>query len=169
MRRFGMIILVLVVFACKKTDKEKNNSMIESEEYSLNYNHQWKAQKVDLQNIDQVLYYQNSSNAFRDNINVMIENIGNEITLEEYEAISKKILHQIPHSILAESKDLLVNGKPAYYIEFEMEYNQKMQRNLQYYLIDNGKAYVVTFTADLEDFERIKPEALEVMNTFTIL
>ncbi|MDO5654541.1 MAG: hypothetical protein Q4G27_00205 [Flavobacteriaceae bacterium] len=162
-----LIILLLFSFLFINCTSTTDNKAYTTE-YNMTTDENWSIEHVSYPQ-NKVIYYSNlNTNNFRENINIITEMVGNEVNLDEYIQLSIKGLSAIPNFKIYEREATELQGKPAYFIDYEMEYNQNMQRNLQYFLIENGVAYIITFTSDLEDFEKTKEHALRAMNSFRL-
>jgi hypothetical protein len=88
-----------------------------------------------------------NGNKFAANINVVSENVGN-VNLDNYVGSSKKVLMgSFTNYTVVTERNIVVGEKPAVLIESTYEMGIYSLHNLQLFIVNNQKAYVVTATA----------------------
>ena len=88
------------------------------------------------------------------------------IDLEEFTDISIQAVKTSFNGELKQKKFTQLNGHDAAVVEYSFASEGKRMNFLQHYYVKDEMAYVITYSADDEDFARVKSDAEEMMNTF---
>lgn len=170
MRYIGLFIL-LFALAC---DSHQEILTKETDHYTMQYPSTWELDESGKHGPNIVLYAESEGliNLFKENINITEQDLSeNPMTLDEFVDLSES---QVENEIL--NGDLLYSkrkkSKKGSYHEIIFTGNM-YGNNLkwkQYYFLDKrvNKAYVVTFTAEVEKFDDYKIQATEIMDSFTL-
>jgi serine/threonine-protein kinase len=104
---------------------------------------------------------------FRENVNVIYAQLESPITREEYYSLNLRSLAQLLVDFdLEKSEDVKFGDVEAKKIIFTHTMGVVNAKVLQYLILDGDKAYVMTFTADPLDFDKILPTFEQVANSF---
>ncbi len=104
---------------------------------------------------------------FRENVNIIKATLDVPISPEEYYLINIKSLGNILSDFdLEKSEDILVDGSPAKKIVFTHTIGVVNAKVLQYLILKDNKAYVLTFSADPMDFPNYLIKFEEIMQSF---
>lgn len=175
----GLIFLFISLIACGQTKQENIvnetddgwKSLNESN-YSIQYPESWEVDKSGKMGLDLILLTKLSSpqDQFRDNINLLIQDLqGQNINLDKYVEISEgQIKTLITNGNLIESKRLNENGSEFQKVTYTGEQGVYKLKFEQFYWIKNGKAYVLTLTCELEQFETYKVIGEKILNSFRL-
>ena len=175
----GLAYLFFSLFACgqtaqKKTEKETENGWkaLSEPNYSIQYPESWDLDKSGQMGLSLILLSKLSTqqDQFRENVNLLIQDLqGQNINLDKYVEISEgQIKTMITNGNLIESKRLSENEfefQKVIYTGDQGVYKLKFE---QYYWIKNGKAYVLTLTCELEQFEKYKVNGEKILNSFRL-
>lgn len=112
-------------------------------------------------------------NHFRENITLMIQDLSTlsySMNLDTYAEISKAQLYSMIEEAAILSAAKKIQNDREY---FEMVYTGKKEQFhlkwLQYYWVLNDKAYILSYTGDIKDYDKFYPTALEIMQSFEIV
>lgn len=109
----------------------------------------------------------NSEDNFAENINLMKQDLEKlNLNLDKYIEITEKQVTEIGK--LIESKRLKRNGTEYQRLVYEAFLNNFDLKFLQYDFIKNNIAYILTFTAKKEDFEKYLKNMEEIMKSFKL-
>ena len=113
---------------------------------------------------------ENPEDKFSENLNVLIQDLGGQaIDLEGYKQITDQQITQLaPNGKIIESTIVTGNGDDFYRIIYTMtqaEFNLKITSICH---IQNGKAYLVTFSAEEDQFEKYKTEGEKILASFRL-
>lgn len=111
---------------------------------------------------------ENDSDTFRENINLIVQDPGEEkITLEEFVKISTdQIKNMLSASAILRSEKITSGGKEGWKIIYEGNQSKKELKWQQYYWVVDNKAYVLTFTAEQSSYSLFEPVAQRIMESF---
>lgn len=107
---------------------------------------------------------------FLENINLIIQDLsGQSMNLDEYVKLSEnQIKTFITNGNIIESTRITSANsefQKFIYTGIQGQYNLQFE---QYYWIENNKAYVLTFTAEIDEIEIYKDVCEKIMNSFRI-
>lgn len=181
--QFLGLTLLFVVFvgliACGQTTQnntgneiEKGWKVLDEGIYSIQYPENWDLDKSGKVGMNFILLSKQTSSQdqFRDNVNLLLQDIqGQNINLDKFVEISEgQIKTMLTNGNLIESKRLSANGSEFQKVIFtsdQGDYNLKFE---QYYWVKNGKAYVLTLTCELEQFETYRTTGEKILNSFNL-
>lgn len=141
-----------------------------TDEFEIQYQPSWELNSSGMAGTKFVLLsaLSSSNDKFRENVNLVNETV-DAMTLAEYSELSLAgIKKMITNAKIFESSTQSLQGVEFQRIIFsgkQGEYNLKF---MQYYFIKNGKAYVLTYTGEKDQFEDFKTVAEVIMNSFVL-
>lgn len=145
---------------------------LENNDYSIQYPNDWELQQNGQAGTKFILLSKlvTPQDQFRENVNLLIQDLtGQNINLDKYTAISEgQIKTMIKNGTILESKRIRTNGKEyqkEVYTGDQAMYKLKFE---QYYWVIGTKAYVLTFTAELSNFDSYKTDGEKILNSFVI-
>jgi len=104
---------------------------------------------------------------FRENVNIIFSKLDFPISREEYYALNLRSLAQLLVDFdLEESQEVQVDGVGAKKIVFTHTMGIVNAKVMQYLILDEDHAYVMTFTSDPLDFKTYRPKFEEIANSF---
>ena len=146
---------------------------ISENNFKIEYPDNWELNKSGQMGTKFILFSKlsNSTDKFRENVNLIIQDLtGSNITLDKYVEISE---NQI--------KTLVVNGRiieSKRISDKEFEYHKMIYTGkqgvfdlkfIQYYWVIDNKAFVLTFTAEINEFDNFVQIGEKIMNSFKII
>ena len=108
---------------------------------------------------------------FSENVNIIVEDVSAHpgMTLGKYiERAKAKLAVFITEYSPKDSRDSILAGQPAKMIEYTGRQGVFNLHILQAVTLVNGKAYVVTFTAEEGNYERYLPAAKRIIESIAI-
>ena len=175
----GMVIIIAFMTTCGQA-KQKNMQNVnptnwktlEQRDYTIKYPDSFELNVSGKMGTSFLLFLKQGSinEMFRENINLIIQDLkGLNISLDGFVEISEnQIKTLITDGLLIESKrfkkdnsefhELIYTGKQGIY---ELKWKQ-------YFTIKNEKAYILTLTTEVEQFETYKTVGEEIMNSFKL-
>jgi eukaryotic-like serine/threonine-protein kinase len=110
------------------------------------------------------------SDQFCENLNIFVESLPPQVTLEDYVQGCLQGMGQSPFQYLENVRTTLA-GHPAY----RLVYTGPLQlpvplsgKYLQYLLVANSRGYVVTYTAELQQFDKFLPIIQQMSDSLEI-
>ena len=176
---FGLTTLFLTIQVCgqtsNKTSQTSNQSVfkkLNENGYSIQYPDTWDLDKSGQMGTSFILLSKPSStlDQFRENVNLMVQDLsGQNIDLAKYVEISEdQIKTMITNGNLLESKKINSNGVEFQRVIFTGKqgiYDLKFE---QYYWIKEQKAFVLTLTCAINEFDNYKTEGERILNSFKV-
>ena len=145
---------------------------LNQKEYSIKAPGDWSVDVSKQMGTDLVVFsmLENSNDKFRENVNVMIQNMaGKNMDLEKYTAISiNQIKTMAADGKIEESKTVKAGNSSYQKIIYTATQAGLKLKFEQYYFIANNKAYVITLTTEVNKFEIFRPEGEEILNSFLL-
>lgn len=166
---FTFIFTSISVLASAPSNQQKHLS--ESGGYSINFSGQWEVIKGSM-GIDVIALAQALApdDLFRENINVIHDIFNFPITREEYYEYNIDSLSKLLEDFdLEEALDVKLDGVDAKKLVFTHTVGVVHAKVIQYLILDENRAYIMTFTADPIDFKRFRPQFEEIANSVKFL
>lgn len=174
-----LAILVTSAFSFGQTPKENKQSgyldnwkTIDEVEYTIQYPDSFDLNSSGQMGVNFFLLSKQISqeDLFRENINLIIQDLsGQNIDLDKFVEISEEqIKTMITNSDLIESRRIKLNNseyQKVIYTGVQGQFNLKYE---QYYWVVKSKAYILTLTCELDQFENYKEVGEIIMNSFKI-
>ncbi len=169
---FLILVVVGVVLVGTQANQEGKNetgfaNSFEGNGYIIGYPQNWTQQNNDLINAD--FFYPQTEIAeqdkFMENLNVMV--MGSEgYSLDEYADLSIQQNETLGINMLSvEEADL--SGERALRVEMTQTTGGNELKFMAYWIVNEGKAYVITYTG-AEEYEEYVEEAEEIILSFKL-
>ncbi|MQP24847.1 hypothetical protein GFJ94_07190 [Flavobacterium sp. LMO8] len=169
--KFRLLFLILLIFQISNSQSNFNKvkNEINRNGYSIFYDSTLRLDESGRNGVEFYLFTEkeNSQDNFVENINLIIQNLeGLNIDLNKFVAITEGQI--LASGELIRSKRIIVNGNECHSIIYEGTFNGLNLMFLQYNIVKNDKAYVLTYTANRKDFEKYFNEMELIMKSFKI-
>jgi hypothetical protein len=106
---------------------------------------------------------------FTENINLTTNAITSSYTPQSYAAFSKTFLPtKIKNFKVFEEKAVTQGGKKGYYMVFKGKQGADILKWKQYYFIEKGKVYILTFTGEEKNYATYMKEIGVSLNSFSV-
>lgn len=160
MKHFILFLLITVLFSCDvmkqkdealKTVIVKKWSQLDKPEYSIVYPSNWDLDASGQMGTQFFILspLESETDKFKENVNLLKQNISNEYNLDSYIQLSiNQITTQVKKSKLIESKRIKVGENAFHILKYNGFQNQFYLSFTQYVFIENGEAFVLTFTKE---------------------
>lgn len=169
--RLSIAILFSLLLLAGCLENAKHTNTINRNGYSISYGSDLRLDETGQHGAEFSLSIPTEAvtGGFAENLNLVIQNLANmDIDLNKFVEISENQVKD-SNGILVESKRCKINGKDAHKLISEGQYNDFELKYMQYYLIENEKAYVLTYMAKKSHFDKYLDRMEAVMNSFRIL
>lgn len=160
------IVSLIILISCKGNSEKSEWIDYKSEDGSISFNYpeNWS---IDVSKSSGANIYLFSGNT--ENINLIIQDIGNDYNLDSYTQLSENQIRSIEGSKLYQSERIQINGNEVHFLEYQADIRKRRElRFMQYCILKHQKAYVITYTCELDRFEKTKHLALKIMQSFKI-
>lgn len=142
--------------------------------YEISYPESWKKQE----NPNMVLFLspkEGEKDQFQENVNVMVQDLSNQpMTLEEYTNLTKQqIIQALGSTAIISIKDIDFAERHAKEMIYTMTMNPIAGINLnlklwQIWFIKDNKAFVITYTAKQEEYDRYLEIARQIFDSIKL-
>lgn len=107
---------------------------------------------------------------FKENLNLVVQDLsGLNFDLDNFTALSEQqIQNYMEESDLTENERLKKGNQEYQHLIYTAKSGGKLLRFEQYYWLINEKAYVLTFTAELQYFDQYKSISKEILDSFEL-
>lgn len=107
---------------------------------------------------------------FQENVNVILQDLSRQpMSLEQYTAITKKqVVDNFGASSILSIKDIIIAGEHAKELTYNMNYQGKKLKVKQSWLLKGNSAYLLTYTAEPEQYVKYESLAMEMIQSFKI-
>jgi hypothetical protein len=164
--------LAFTTYCYSQTPPTKLEKEYVSKAYQIRYPKTWQPDTSKTMGADLFLFspLENESDKFRENVNVLIQSLGGQnIDLEEYKQITEKQFESfVTEGKVFASEIITVNNKRFYEITYAMTQGKFRLKITSKCFIKNDKAYLVTFTSEIDKYDGYKEIAFEILNTFRL-
>jgi hypothetical protein len=174
MLRITLILLVVGAMTnafCQSTPPVEYKDLV-GNRYRIQYPSSWQIDISRKMGADLLLFspLEGGSDTFRDNVNVIIQDLtGRNMDLAKYKVFTDDQLKRISRSIEIYESVLDDNGdNQFYYVSYAMTQGQYRLRIMTKCFIANNKAYLATFTCELNKFEQYSAVASDVLKSFKL-
>lgn len=172
----GFLILVGCLFACGQKNQNITTSdwkSIDEKTYSIKYPQDWQLDHSDQMGKSFVILSRQTSenDLFRENINLYIQDLQeyNISGLDQFVAVSEaQIKKLLANSKIIKSQRINEEGKKYHQIIYSAEQNNRDLTFEQYYMVKDGKAYILTLTSETDQFANYKKMGETIMNSFIL-
>jgi hypothetical protein len=180
----GFFALMIAFIACEqssqkeskteeiKTEIPENWKTLSESDYSIQYPDTFDLDKSGQMGMSFILLSKQTSqqDLFRENVNLLIQDLsGQNIDLDKYVEISEgQIKTMITDGNLIESKRMSDNNKELQRVIYTGKQGQYDLKWQQFYWVENKKAYVLTLTCEINQYDNYVSVGEKIMKTFTI-
>ena len=106
---------------------------------------------------------------FRENISVLVERVGENTSLEDYTIDSISEIRNSGNFTLLDTQGYSLGDRDAVSAVYRGEERNVEIKRMQLWTVAGDKAYIITFTAQPEEYERYFPIAKKVIDSFQLL
>lgn len=130
-----------------------------TDDFSISYPENWSYSDQKPNPMVQAVFYSpeasQEKDSFRENVNLTVEDLkGREMDLNEYTNTSlESVKSQIPSAKIITQTDTKVNGFDAKSIVWSADFGTIYLKFKQISTIINEKAYIITYTSTVEEFD----------------
>lgn len=168
----GLIFTALTFYGHSQNKMTNDYTKFAKDNYSIQYPKSWRLDTSKLQGTSFILFspLENDSDKFSENITLIIQNLsGQKIGLEEYKQISEvQTKNLLKGGSIIESSIIKTDGDNYYKIVYTMTSGKLKLKDIGICYIKNDKAYLVTFSCEIDKFEIYKSIADNIFKSFSL-
>jgi hypothetical protein len=174
LRPLVLALLPMYLFAQSHLDKAVSSEWknIEQTNFSISYPGNWELNESGQTGTKFVVLspLESVDDKLRENVNLLTQDVSAyNIDLEQFAKISEnQIKAMITDAEVIESKTLSANNRFYHMLIYKGKQGQYSLEFIQYYFVIQGIAYVVTFTAEQDKFDKFKAIGEKILNSFVI-
>ncbi len=140
------------------------------DEFSIQYPKEWELNKAGQMGTEFGLFapVESDDDKFRENINLVKQDISAyNLDLAAYANLSEKqILGMFTEAKILESTTKKAKGKSFYKMVYTAMQGIFRLKFVQYYWVENKKAYVLTFTSEEDKYDKFRSDGEKIMGSF---
>jgi len=144
----------------------------ESYGFSMEYPEDWSYTEANASSVVTINSpKQSSSDVFSENVNVVVQTLPPDMTLAMYAEKSMKDLNTyVGNFDLMEQKDVTIAGQPGKRLVYQGVYpgQENEYKFLQEYVVKDGSAYLLTYTAVPAEFDTFVSQAEVILASFSL-
>ncbi len=173
-RTLGTFFLLLCIYTHCSAQIDSTvtlDSTFAKANYKISYPATWKLDDSGKYGAEFFIFSAKDSetDSFGENVNLIIQDINTDtLTLRKYTNISVKQINALmKNSVISENGTEINNNKKYQRIVYEGDVNYRHLKFIQYYCLENNKAYVLTLTTHISTFEKYKLLGEKILSSFT--
>lgn len=164
--------LTTQILAQKNVKENFNWIELKKDHYQIKYPETWTLDSTGTSSTEFILSSPLSSpdDRFKENLNLIIQDLeGLNFDLDNFTALSEQqIQNYMEESEMIESERVKKNDQEFQHLIYTAKNAGRVLRFEQYYWIINEKAYVLTFTGELEAFDGYKDLSKHIFESFIL-
>jgi hypothetical protein len=178
-RIFSLLCLFAIATSCQKSsnsgisqpdvvlDKSKFTTL-DQDNYSIQYPNDWLIEKDVTGEVAFFLYFDTarSEDEIGENINLMVQNVSSNLTLDQYTKISLDDINR--QGSVISSEKIITPSKEYQRVVCTMKMYNEDLKFIQHYIVKDAKVYVLTFTSMERNFSKFEKSAEQVMQSFSV-
>ncbi len=181
MKQWECLILltsILLFISCNNkameiSEKDKIEwKVLDEKEYSISYPTSWELDQSGLHGSSFFLFSKlNSENdSFRENINLLIQNLsGLNMDLDKFANLSENQINaMVTNGKMIENERLKSKGIEFQKMIYTSEQNNRQLQFEQYYWVKDDQAYILTFTAEENQFYAYQKLVEKILDSFKL-
>lgn len=165
MKNFILLIITLISIPIIGQDLKT----VKTSDYEVSFPSNFRYDDSKTRGTEFIVYTEkeDEKDTFIENINLLVQNLKeSQIDLNHYIEITEKQINE--NGILIESKRTILNNSDVHILTYEANLNVRNLKFHQYILVKNEKAYILTYTAEIDKFDIYLPEIIKIFNSFSL-
>jgi hypothetical protein len=167
------LIILFVLFNSTMLFAQNDWQTLEKDNFAISYPKDWVSSDQKPQPTIAILLLSDEesqkTDQFRENINLNLEDLkGQTLSLDEYAKISiDQIKNQIPNAEILSNGTTKINGWEAKSVVWHADFGNNMTLKFkQVFLLNNGIAYVLTYSSTKTEYDDYFEVADKIINSF---
>lgn len=171
MKSFLSLVFCMIVFSVSgQSVFQEELKVFSKNDFKISYPSGWRVDTSGTMN-SKVFFFsplEGPDDKFSENLNVMVQTLGGQpIDIQKYKEISEQqIKMMFSDGKMEESKVVNSNGREEYHLAYEFSQGVYRLKVLAICFINNDNAYLATFTSEASKFERYRPTAEKMLESF---
>ena len=140
--------------------------------FRVDYPEEWSRQNRDDFFATGVVFFSpltDKDDRFKERVSVLVENLSERMTLEEYTQQSLAEIKQLSDPNLKSAQQITLGTNAGRQVIYAGEENGAAVRRMQTWTVIKNRAYIITYTARPEDYEQYLPSVEQIIASFTTI
>ena len=167
--KFLLILLIIFQLASCQSNEKNVTKKINKNGYTISYTSDLKLDESGKQGSEFLLFTEKTDSAdnFIENINLLVQNLETlNLDLNKFVEITENQIKA--NGNLISSERIKNNNSEFQKLIYNAHLNNFDLKFIQYDFVENNKAYILTFTAKENEFDRYSADMEKIMKTFEI-
>lgn len=175
----GVLTLIFVISGTwlllpkNSSKKDAKLSLYENAEqkFKLNYPETWLKKNRDdffATGVDFFFPLENDSDKFKERVSVLVENLSANTSLEQYTDESIAEIKRLSDSALETAETTKLGNSEAKQVVYKGNENGNPVKKMETWSVQNNQAYVITYTAQANSYEKYLPTVQTMLKSFVI-
>ena len=142
-----------------------------SQGFKIDYPEIWSPQNRDDFFATGVVFFsplENDSDPFKERVSILVENLAEDSSLEQYTEQSLAEIKRLSDPKIGEAQNLNLGAEAGRQIIYSGEENGSPVQRMQTWTVKDNQAYVVTYTAKPESYDKYLPSVEKMIESFAI-
>ena len=172
--KLTLFLICIIGATCCYSQGDATNQMVDfaKDKYKLQYPRSWRLDTSTKLGPELFVFspLENESDKFSENVNVSIQNLGGQnIDLAQYKQITDKQVEDLAtDGKVFESSIVKTNKGECFSITYAMTQGKFRLKITSVCFISNDKAYLATFSAELDKYDNYKKVGEQILSSFTV-
>jgi len=167
---FAIILFFLTSYCVAQ--KEITKSTFSKDNFIIEYPKSWRIDTSRLMGTEFFLFapLENQTDKFSENVNLIIQDLtGQNVNLETYKSLTDKQISEFTNkSKVFESLIKKAKNRDYFKVVYTITQGKSKLMITSICIIKNEKAYLLTFTTELERYELYKKTGEQILNSFFV-
>lgn len=160
-------------FKDKSSEPEPELSLYEnsSQGFKINYPEMWLPRNRDDFFATGVIFVsplENDTDNFKEKVSVLVENLSSEISLAQYTDESIAEIKKLSDPSVGDALESTLGDNEARQVIYRGEENGKSVQRMQTWSVKDNQAYVITYTAQPDNYDNYLPTVEKMLTSFEI-
>ena len=111
---------------------------------------------------------ENDSDPFKERVSILVENLAEDSSLEQYTEQSLAEIKRLSDPNIGEAQNINLGTEEGRQIIYSGEENSSPVQRMQTWTVKDNQAYVVTYTAKPESYDKYLPSVEKMIESFAI-
>lgn len=142
----------------------------EANHFSINYPDMWQ-KNIKGSTLTFLSSKENDKDGFNENVNIIVQDLSKQpINIEEYTALTKKqVVSAFGESAIISLKNIKLGNFSAKEMVYNMNYKGRNLKIKQDWVVKGNTAYLLTYTAEPQEYDHFLETASKIMDSLKFL
>jgi hypothetical protein len=162
----GIIVLIALFSSCSEKDPDRYYN--DKDDFSIKFPKEWENKEGFMGTaVISLSLKEGNADQFRENVNVVVEQLPREMSLDEYVDASIPNLAKVITDFRENEKGITtINDHDARWLVYSGRMGMINLKCIQYYMVDGKRGYVITCSATSESYDNYRRTFDDVATSF---